>query len=228
MKLLMGVKGCWRDNGNGYHQAMRDTWVRDVPAAADIKFFMGAGAGHSYPDEVVLDCSDDYMSLPHKTRAILRWSLDRGYDFTFLCDSDTYVIPDRLLTSGFEDYDLVGLFNGAIGVPNATEGRYWAWISGGNGFWLSRRASEVIVNRQYDGDWAEDRFVGQSLGPYFASGAFKAFSHQGYGFHFDGDFWKTWITSHYCSHGLRRSFDPRWMHNRYAYNMRAGIGMVHQ
>lgn len=217
-KLLLAVKGCERDASNGFHQAMRETWVKDVQGA-DVRFFVGGGSLSLKEDEVRLPCPDDYLSLPHKTRAILQWALDRDYDFVFLCDTDTYVIPDRLLASGFEDYDLVGLFNGRIGAPNATEGRYWAWISGGNGYWLSNRAARVIAERQHDGDWAEDRITGQALGPYFHSGEFTAFSHVDYGFHTDGEHLRTRITSHYCTRGLHRSFDPEWMRSRYRYNV---------
>ncbi len=232
MKILIAIKGCERDAGNGCHQAMRDTWLRDVPAARhrpcydpplldlDAFFFVGYGSLPLQTDEVRLPCDDGYMALPRKTRAILEWALARGYDFVFLCDTDTYVVPERLVRSGFEHYDLVGLFNGAIGEPNATEGRYWAWISGGNGYWLSARAARAVLAYPLNGDWAEDRMVGQALGPRFQDGSLKALSCEDYGFHTDGDEWLTRVTSHYCSHGKQRAFDPTWMYRKHAYNAR--------
>lgn len=218
MKCLVAVKSCERDARNGFNQVMRDTWIKDV-YGADVVFFMGQSTIVPKNDEVQLDCPDDYMSLPHKTRAIINFALHRDYDFVFFCDTDTYVIPKRLFESGFESYDLTGLFNGRIGVPNATEGKYWAWISGGNGYWLSRRAMRIIDSCEPPTDWAEDRMIGQVLGPYFMRGDLKAFSHQDYGFHTDGNTWLTRITSHYCSQGLKRKFDVSWMKKRYAYNI---------
>lgn len=218
MKTLMAVKGCERDAGNGFHQAMRDTWVKDVQGA-DVRFFLGQGYSQLRDDEVRLGCPDDYMSLPQKTRAILTWALERSYDYVFLCDTDTYVIPGKLAATGFDRFDLTGLFNGAIGRPNATEGKYWAWISGGNGYWLSARAAAIVRDHPHNGDWAEDRITGQALGPHFAAGNLMAQSHDDYGFHTDGDYWLTRVTSHYCTQGLRRSFDVSWMYKRYKYNV---------
>jgi hypothetical protein len=198
---------------------MRDTWVRDAAGLMDVRFFVGLGNEALHGDEVRLGCPDDYMSLPHKTKAILGWSLERGYDFTLLVDTDTYVIPERLEGTGFADYDITGLFNGRIGVPNATEGKYWAWISGGNGYFLSAKAAILVAERPHDGDWAEDRMVGQALGPLIAGDEITAQSHEDYGFHTDGDQWLTRVTSHYCTRGLNRQFDPSWMYKKYRYNI---------
>ena len=234
MKLLIAIKGCERDTRNGFHQALRETWVKDVPAGIDVKFFVGEGNAPLRPDEERIGCPDDYMSLPVKTRAILRWMLGREYDFIFLCDTDTYVMPERLLASGFENYDLTGLFNGKIGVPRATEGdagpwkpadqgngatRYYAWISGGNGYWLSKRAVQIIVDDMaYVSDWAEDRTIGQILGPFFQNGQLRALNHEDYGFCIDGDFYGCRISRHFCSKGMNRSFEVAWMYNCYKRN----------
>lgn len=227
MRLLIGVKSCHRDMANGFNQAIRDTWAKHIPLGVDFRFFMGHGNTMPQADEVILDCPDDYMSLPHKTRAILRWSLAQGYDFIFLCDTDTFCMPERLLASGFENYDLTGLFNGKIGVPRATEGdagpwqpadqsngatRYWAWISGGNGYWLSCRAAQIVLDWVGTGDWAEDRSIGQALGPHFQSGQLKALHHEDYGFCIDGDEFGCRISRHFCSRGMHRAFDRDWMY----------------
>lgn len=232
-QLLIAIKGCERDTQNGFHQAVRDTWLKHVSFMSTAKFFVGDGKLPLQQDEERVYCPDDYMSLPSKTRAILRWMLDRSYAFIFLCDTDTFVMPERLLASGFEDYDLTGLFNGKIGVPRATEGdagpwqpadqpnqatRYWAWISGGNGYWLSRRAAQIVVDWPGTGDWAEDRTIGQALGPHFQSGQLRALNHEDYGFCIDGDEYGCRITKHFCSHGMRRSFERAWMYNSYKRN----------
>lgn len=234
MKLLLAIKGCERDASLGLHQAIRETWGANVNGA-DLRFFVGRGNRDLCADEIRVECGDDYMSLPAKTRAILRWFLDRDYDFIWLGDTDTYVVPERLLTSGFENYDLTGLFNGPIGVPRATEGdagpwkpsdqsngatRYWAWISGGNGYWLSRCAAQVVVESEthYSADWAEDRTVGQVLGPYFQRGELRALNHDDYGFVTDSDEYLCRITRHFCTRGMHREFNKAWMYACHARN----------
>lgn len=227
MKVLLAVKSCERDAVAGFNQLIRETWAKDV-VGADVRFFVGAHSqilGRTLEsDEVRLDCADDYMSLPLKTRALLAWALAQGYDFVFSCDVDTYVVPDRLLASGFEKYDLMGAFNvhDAIGVPSAADDNFFAWPKGGPGYWLSRGAAHVVVDTPYE-DWAEDRMIGQILGPWLQRGVLTAFEHWGYGFHFDGDEWRTDITSHYCSAGFKRQFPPIWMRNRYAHNTQGAL-----
>ncbi len=217
MKILIAIKGCERDQKNGTHQVMRNTWVQHVHGA-DLKFFVGHGTHGLLCDEVRLDCGDAYLDLPAKTRSILKWSLEHDYDYIFLADTDTFVMPNRLLASGFERFDLVGLFNGAIGVPYATEAKYWAWISGGNGYWLSRRAAEAIASAPVTDDWAEDRITGQVLGPYFKEQTMRAFSDSRYGFHFDSEPYRCAITKHFCAQGYKRMLDHQWMMFHYKLN----------
>lgn len=217
MKVLIAIKGCERDQKYGGHQVMRETWIQKV-VGPDLYFFVGHGDYPLKPDEVRLNCGDQYMDLPSKTREILKWSIERDYDYIFLCDTDTFVMPKRLLSSTFAHFDLVGLFNGAIGVPYATEAKYWAWISGGNGYWLSRTAAKLIAEAPDTGDWAEDRITGQVLGPYFQRKELIAFSDSRYGFHFDSEPYRCAITKHYCTQGYKRPFDPQWMRFHYQLN----------
>lgn len=186
MNLLVAVKSCRQGRALGYHQAIRDTWGRGL----DVRFFMGVpieerltSAGPSVnSDEEILDCKDDYESLPFKTRAILQWSIERKHDYTFLCDNDTFLKPDKLLRTDFERYDYSGRFGehpeiGSIFSYTDGRGNFYPnchpWASGGIGYFLSRRAAECVV--QYTPKiWAEDMHVGQCLGPYIRSGEFTA------------------------------------------------------
>ena len=173
MRLLIAVKSCLRDRDKGCHDAIRNSWGCEVQD--ELRFFVGesikftAGAD----DEISLDVADDYDSLPHKTRAILRWSIALGYDFTFLCDNDTFVIPKKLKTCGYQDYDVSGLFKRTVrGGYRDARGVYpdlYPWPSGGYGYFLSRKAAEVIV-AQEPTVWAEDMYVGQCLGPKMKEG----------------------------------------------------------
>ena len=179
MKLLIAVKSCQHHRERGDHQVIRDTWGKDV-TGADLRFFVGLTGptiAAPYDDEEVVDCKDDYDSLPYKTREILRWSLSEGYDYdyTFLCDTDTYVIPDKLMKSGFEQFDYAGMNSRPATETfsyNALDRwkkdhyieKCWPWMSGGFGYFVSKKAARIIVEHEPN-IWAEDLWVGQVLWP---------------------------------------------------------------
>jgi hypothetical protein len=185
MKLLLAIKSCTRDKDNGSHYAIRDTWGKYV-AGADLRFFYGNGGGllldRRRCDETHLDVNDDYAHLQHKTREILRWSLAHDYGFTFLADNDTFLIPERLMKCGFEQYDYSGLFetgNVKLGTTFTLDWYgeeilgFYSWASGGYGYFVSRKAAEIVVATE-PGRWTEDMFVGNSLGPAISRGEIKA------------------------------------------------------
>jgi hypothetical protein len=175
MRTLIAVKSCWRDLSRGDHSVIRKTWGQDAwHVPFDVRFFIGRDSEIWYEldDETHLDCPDDYDSLPHKTRAILAWSVDRNYDYTFLCDTDTYIVPRLLAKCGYENYDIAGRF-GAMPALGTTfnyrdaRGVYpnsWPWPSGGVGYFISNRAARLIAATEPT-VWAEDMFVGRVLGP---------------------------------------------------------------
>lgn len=124
---------------------------------AAVRFFLGRRDGYQpSPDEVMLPVEDTYEGLPAKTRGICRWAVERGYDWIFTCDDDTYVRPERLLSSGFEQYDYVGRFRGP-------SGGYPAPYCSGFGYWLSRRAMQIVAAQPLSKDTADDRWIGNVL-----------------------------------------------------------------
>ena len=183
MKLLVAVKSCKHHLMAGYHDAILRTWGKDIPEGTDLRFFTGSCWMFSAaPEEVTLQVPDDYMSLPYKTKAICDWSVQHGYDYAFLCDTDTFLIPSRLLESDFAGYDYAGRFGAmpkigttfnykdACGIyPNCHP-----WASGGVGYFLSKKAAELVAQVKPH-VWAEDMFVGQVLGPHIQSGEIKAY-----------------------------------------------------
>jgi len=180
MKVLIAVKSCQQDMNRGYHSVIRETWGKDVKAA-DLRFFVGREDLLCVPvkleneDEVLVDCFDDYDNLPYKTREILKWSGRQDYDFTFLCDTDTFLIPARLMKTGFEKWDYSGKIDRTPGVTfqyNAVDrekkntwfGACYPWASGGFGYFLSKEAAAYVTFQEPD-IWAEDLWVGQLMGP---------------------------------------------------------------
>jgi GT2 family glycosyltransferase len=107
-------------------------------------------------DEVVLDVSDEYLALPDKTRAICKWSLEHGYDYTFMADDDVYLRPERLLDSGFQSHDYIGRLRGP-------SGQWPAPYCSGFSYWLSAKAAKAVIRSTWNGDTADDRYVGNAL-----------------------------------------------------------------
>lgn len=179
MTILVAIKSCvahaWQ------HQLVRQTWL----AGQDIayKFFVG---NHYYlpnlegpiftttswqpcADEIVLNCDDSYQGLPFKTQAIVRWALDHDHDFTFFCDDDTYACIPRVLKSGFAGHDYSGFFYPCVSCkPEKPEPdgychcvteegeRIYSYASGGSGYWISRKAMEIVAAAQFIADPLDD------------------------------------------------------------------------
>ena len=180
MKILIAISSCRRDARNGYNDALRETWLKDIPV--EYKFFIGDGTptndneqaiaasqtggdtnrGIDYAakgkasvisaaaepplepkdDEVILAVPDDYRHIAVKVRGIFQYALSHGFDYVFKCETDSYVVVERLLTSGFQNHDILG---GAAGRN----------IAGGSGWWMSKKAMEAVVNEPIN-TWSDD------------------------------------------------------------------------
>lgn len=215
-KVLIAVKSCHDDLKQGCHDTIRKTWGRNVPMFAHLKLFVGGGNIEYHPgdhaDEVNLRCLDDYDSLPSKTKEICQWSWMRGYDFTFLCDVDTFLEPDRLMKTGFEKYDYSGRFGSSPAIGSQfdfKDGRgirhehCHPWASGGFGYFVSRKAASVITSVEPK-IWAEDMYVGQVMGPLIQCGDIEAADLPNF---------ENYASFHYPAHklGWNRQRMQEWM-----------------
>jgi len=108
---------------------IRETWGSQLDFPAHLIFFTGP----------MLGVPDDYLSLPQKTRAICQWSRDLKYDFTLICDTDTYLSIPRFLASGFENYDYTGFVQTWLPVPYCS----------GPSYVLSRNAIQKLVETNW-------------------------------------------------------------------------------
>jgi hypothetical protein len=163
-KLLVGILAC--HHRAPHLQACRDTWIAEVKNQFDYKFFFGRGSHDIQFDEIFLESDDAYRGLACKVRAAIIWALENNYDSFFKLDDDTYTIPERLLKAVNDDwgaYDFVGRKCGPTD-------RYHehAYARGGTGYYLSRRAMEVIAksaipNPDIASEYAEDSFIGLRL-----------------------------------------------------------------
>jgi hypothetical protein len=139
-------------------KAIRDTWIPDAIAAGwDVQVFDGER----------LSVPDDYASLPLKTKALCQYAVDNGYDHLVKIDDDTYIcVPFFQLIP----FDYAGIRipanNGGsniLRIPPCQYGKYPHDYASGGIYWLSRKAATIIAETPHNGDWAEDRFVGDTL-----------------------------------------------------------------
>lgn len=186
MKTLIAVKSCHSDMDQGCHGTILETWGKDI----DLRFFIGCErptySNLTYDcfheKTIDLDVHDDYDHLPQKTQAICRWFVNSDYEYIFLCDVDTFLLPSKLLKIGYEDYDYSGRFGTAhpMGKPflykdgrGMRHPKCYTWASGGFGYFLSKDAAKLIA-ASIPNTWAEDMWVGDCLGEKIANGEITA------------------------------------------------------
>jgi len=150
---------------SGRIDAVRETWFKDAARFANVtaKFFYGRPdkmlSGFNKDDSVILDCPDDYLGLPYKTREICRYALRNGYDFLVKGDDDSIIHVDRLLRSGFDLHDQMGWTCRCLPRNHTTCGCY----ATGMCYTLSRRAMGIVASAEVGEDWAEDFWVGKLM-----------------------------------------------------------------
>jgi hypothetical protein len=223
MKLLIAVKSCQADQREGFHDPIRSTWGQEARALGiDVRFMMGANSGEAQQpipqrDEMYLNCGDRYSELPEKTQQICLWMIGKVYDFVYLCDTDTYVRPAKLLASGFEKYDYTGKIDKPLDVPFYYQAvdrsghvevheKCYPWASGGFGYTLSRKAA-LVIGTANPISWAEDLGVGNLLAPDIHTKHIKTLNVPG-----------LTISHHYSSetNGSRYHPDTKWMEYKHA------------
>jgi hypothetical protein len=208
-RVLIAVESCFRDAPK--HQAIRDTWFRDILAEGKKFFLGGAGAG-PFEDEVFLgtQVSDSYESLPLKTRAICKWALEHDFDFVFKVDTDTVVNPWTWFDSRFWEHDYVGGENADTDVPGFAPGRI-EFCSGGAGYISSKKSLTIVAEAPILGAMqAEDVFVADAL----LKHGIKPVFHPGFrwrpGAKIDRD-----VISLHLSSALQKKYRPEQMYEAY-------------
>jgi hypothetical protein len=165
-RCLIAISSCWDFEKNGFNAACRETWI-PLATDFDVRFFVGKGQGAETAelpsDTILLNVDDGYGTLSYKTQACFRWAHARDYPYAFHAFPDTYIVPERLISCGFETLDYLGDFRDEM----AAQGNY---ASGGPGYWLSRKAFSLLLNAPVLGVWddsitiwAEDLWVGRIL-----------------------------------------------------------------
>ncbi len=139
-------------------------------------------------DGTTLGVSDDYLSLPLKTKTLCRWAVLHGYKHMLKIDDDGYIYAERF--EPVQD-DYVGMWIPKNDMGHPTDkscpplppGTCKFDYASGGAYWLSERSMRIVAAAEIN-DWAEDRWVGQTLGA--AGILFKAhpdYLVQGYPFY---------------------------------------------
>lgn len=150
---------------SGAHYPIRwdmcqSTWLKDSPV--DFHGFTDDELGLVEIDQHK-NAVDPIRTL--RTQGMVRWALEQGYDYLFRCDTDAYVWVNRLMACGYEQHDYMGW---CIGYPRHLE-LDWAMNTahGGVGFFLSKRAMEIVANapveKYGDGKYWGDLWAGHQL-----------------------------------------------------------------
>jgi hypothetical protein len=230
MKVLIAVLSYQGDAENGNHQAIRETWGKDcLSAGADLRFFIGRRLLTFFPnvDEVFIDweqsracghpfeqsvegCCPDWWQ--HLTKEILNWSLQQGYDYTYLCENDSFLIPWKLMATDFEKYDFSGHFI-PIDTPIGTKTKYdmwghklYPWPEPGAGYFVSRKAAQAVIHA-WPSHWPLGVYAAQVLGPFIENFLITAGELK--------NFWKESAWHYRAVTGEGYPANSPWMKNMY-------------
>jgi hypothetical protein len=162
-RIVVGILSCQKTVDR--KRTVEATWLRDLPKEHVTAYFLVGRPGR--PAEIIgntlyLDCPDTYLSLPEKVVAFLEYAhAHLAYDYIFKCDDDTYVDVVTWLAVPYRDGDFtVGQlikYNNGYQTWMRQKGLEWKpayddflrmtgrFSCGGEGYFLSRRAVEAVV-----------------------------------------------------------------------------------
>jgi hypothetical protein len=125
-------------------------------------------------------------------------------------------MPSKLLACGYQDYDYAGKIDREFGktfpyIAVSREGesqmqpRCWPWASGGFGYFLSKKAVNIVAYTEPQG-WAEDMFIGGLLGPLYNIGEITMLQIPG-----------GTVSEHFPAHQFKSGYDLKfgWMREKY-------------
>jgi hypothetical protein len=164
MRIMIGALSCWKYKER--RERCAQTWMQEgdtlngtSPGEHTItrSVFLIGSPGLEAPEltgrYLLLPGPSDYRSLPQRTRAFCQWAIARDdWDYLFKCDDDTYVSISRLVR-----YPLTADYIGAEWAPGVQ------YASGGAGYFLSRKAAEVVAEHLTQKEGPEDVYVRDAL-----------------------------------------------------------------
>jgi hypothetical protein len=191
-KALIALNGWVKGATNGDHQAIRDTYAKEIAKYSDrldLRFFIGDGTPTGESDDKLLDTLRNKFSSPgHQDKAL---STKAAEPFSYVPKEDEVIVhvPDGYMYVSYKtkenhrwsiahgyDYVFQACTDTFIDIPRLLGSNFECWpyvgvaiggpaepyASGGCGYWTSGRATQVIIDEPVT-DWAEDRWVGEIL-----------------------------------------------------------------
>jgi hypothetical protein len=130
-KIFMGLVTCDKTKYQRLAKFCLNSWGKSIPEGFDLKVCTGSALG----------VADDYNSLQLKTKALVTYALEHGYEGTIKVDDDTFVRTDRLRVPA-ADYAGWTTLDGC--QPTCS----WSHCQGGF-YWLSKRAMKVVAEASF-------------------------------------------------------------------------------
>lgn len=183
-RIIIGVLTCPKN----HHRAdgIRETWLKLVPDYVRVLFvFARPGRNHSLEgNELYLNCPEAYEKLPEKAHLFYEFCAKNfDFDYIFKTDDDSYIEMNKFLSFDKQGGDYIGRFQGmedsavtrtwhygkctdkTYEIPY--EGEYVCDWARGGGYFLSRKAVDVLLPRtavSFSKELFEDKMVGDALG----------------------------------------------------------------
>ncbi len=185
MKVLIAITTWTTGATNGENQAMRDTFLKDVPKfpGLEYRFFLGDG-NPTGEDETFLNSSYQQVLAAHGDKYDRRAPLAH-VDYTLKSDETFIHTPDDFKHNCYKtkgsrrwaeergfDFVFQCTSDTYIDIPRLMASGFedydyvgypeGIYARGGNGYWTSRKASQLFMNEPVT-IWAEDWWVGTLL-----------------------------------------------------------------
>ena len=176
MKILIAITSCRRDARNGFNQAVRDTWLKEVGNfPVDYKFFIGDGApSNNYDDAAIWASSKDHVDgnrginyeekcIQSAEQVVSEPPCVPQADEVVLSAPDDYIhlvvkVREMLRWAFAQGYDYVfkcetdtyvdlsRLLTSDFEKHDFIGGLNGRAVAGGSGWWVSRRAMSLILD----------------------------------------------------------------------------------
>lgn len=155
-KILLGLLSAHHPSRWGYRARAREQFLKNSPLphvfVLGNPFSPNMEENDTHKDILFAKCDDRKESMVLKNQALFRYALENGFDYCFRACDDTWIFPERILKAGFEEFDYAGQMpcKFSLGGTFKIWMRYFDYMHGGTGIWLSRKSMEMLVKDEWD------------------------------------------------------------------------------
>ena len=135
MKVAFAIKSCHKHADR--RAAQFATWIPQLHE--DFFYLIGDTAPAECDFLYCHGASDAFADIAPKVLCAVEYALDDKVTNLCILDDDTYMVPSRMVDSGFEDFDYFGFVRNYGDVPYMQ----------GSCYWLSEHAMRAIVYNKH-------------------------------------------------------------------------------